>query len=200
MSLLKFLSNVLKTLFTLGLHAEKEDKFRKVFQNIIFISQFMNCFITARGKGKIETTGISVKLFNMEFVSSFVSNRVSRKPSIQPKTRIDRVKMAQLSVSGTKCYFSHAGQGRQQLIPINSWVYGIKKHLRDVNVFLINLTNHANNRRRHSIERDVDLHVVIEKKNKQKNSNTLRSKQANKHRGLQIILKLLSSRQHEQRT
>ena len=155
-------------MFTLGLHAEKEDKFRKVFQNIIFISQFMNCFITARGKGKIETTGISVKLFNMEFVSSFVSNRVSRKPSIQPKTRIDRVKMAQLSVSGTKCYFSHAGQGRQQLIPINSWVYGIKKHLRDVNVFLINLTNHANNRRRHSIERDVDLHVVIEKKTNKK--------------------------------
>ena len=88
------------------------------------------------------------QFFNMEFVSSFVSKRISGKPSIQPKTRIDRVKMAQLSVSGTKCYFSHAGQGRQQLIPINSWVYSIKKHLRDVNVFLINLTSHANNRQR----------------------------------------------------
>ena len=88
------------------------------------------------------------QFFNMEFVSSFVSKPISRKPSIQPKTRIDRVKMAPLSVSGTKCYFSHAGQGRQQLIPINSWVYSIKKHLRDVNVFFINLTSHANNRRR----------------------------------------------------
>ena len=148
---MKFLPNVLKTLFTLSLHAEKEDKFRKVFQNIIFISQFMNCFITARGKAKLKQPAYRTnkfQFFNMEFVSSFVSKRISRKPSIQPKTRIDRVKMAQLSVSGTKCYFSHAGQGRQQLIPINSWVYSIKKHLRDVNVFLINLTSHANNRRR----------------------------------------------------
>ena len=30
--------------------------------------------------------------------------------------------------------------------------------------FLINFTSHAIKRRRHSIERDVDLHVVIEKK------------------------------------
>ena len=67
-------------------------------------------------------------------------NRVSKKPSIQPTTRIDRFKMAQLSCSfatncRTKCCFSRAGQGRQQLIPLNSWVYNIKKkHLRDVNV------------------------------------------------------------------
>ena len=27
----------------------------------LFISQFMNCFIAARGKSKIETTGVSVK-------------------------------------------------------------------------------------------------------------------------------------------
>ena len=33
----------------------------------------------------------------------------------------------------------------------------------------------------------------------QKNADTLQSKQANNHRDLQIILKLLSSRQHEQR-
>ena len=129
----------------------------------------------------------------MEFVSSFVSKPISRKPSIQPKTRIDRVKMAPLSVSGTKCYFSHAGQGRQQLIPINSWVYSIKKHLRDVNVFLINLTSHANNRRRLNRKR-----CRFTCSNRKK-SDTLRSKQANKHRDLQIILKLLSSRQHEQR-
>ena len=57
---MKFLSNVLKTLFTLDLHAKK-GKFRTVFQNILFIGQFMNCFITARGKSKTETTGISVK-------------------------------------------------------------------------------------------------------------------------------------------
>ena len=53
---MKFLSNVLKTLSTLDLHAKK-GKFRTVFQNILFIGQFMNCFITARGKRKIETTG-----------------------------------------------------------------------------------------------------------------------------------------------
>ena len=65
---------------------------------------------------------------------------MSKKPSIQPNTRIDRVKVAQLSCSfaancRTKCYFSRVGQERQQLIPLNSWVYSIKKkHLRDVNV------------------------------------------------------------------
>ena len=57
---------------------------------------------------------------------------MSKKPSIQPKTRIGRVKMAQLPCSfatncRTKCYFSRAYQGRQHLIPINSWVHGIKK-------------------------------------------------------------------------
>ena len=52
---------VLKTFSTLDLHAEKKGKFRTVFQNILFISQFMNCFIAARGKSKIETTGVSVK-------------------------------------------------------------------------------------------------------------------------------------------
>ena len=61
---------------------------------------------------------------------------------------------------------------------------------------LINFTSHAIKRRQHSIERDVDLHVVIECL--KKNTNTLRSKQANNHRDLQIILKLLSSRQQEQ--
>ena len=58
---MEFLSNVLKTLSTLDLHAEKEGKSRTVFQNTLFISQFMNCFIAARGKRKIETTGVSVK-------------------------------------------------------------------------------------------------------------------------------------------
>ena len=57
---------------------------------------------------------------------------MSKKPSIQPKTRIHRVKMAQLPCSfatncRTKCFFSRADQGRQHLIPINSWVHGIKK-------------------------------------------------------------------------
>ena len=32
-----------------------------VFQNSLFIGQFTDCFITARGKSKIETTGVSVK-------------------------------------------------------------------------------------------------------------------------------------------
>ena len=63
--------------------------------------------------------------------------------------------------------------------------------------FLMNFTSHAIKRRQHSIERDVDLHVVIECL--KKDADTLRSKEANNHRDLQIILKLLSSRQHEQR-
>ena len=57
---------------------------------------------------------------------------MSKKPSIQSNTRIDKVKMVQLSCSfatncRTKCYFSRTGQGRQQLIPLNSWVYSFKK-------------------------------------------------------------------------
>ena len=40
--------------------------------------------------------------------------------------------MVQLSCSfatncRTKCYFSRAGQGRQQLIPLNSWVYSFSQ-------------------------------------------------------------------------
>ena len=61
----------------------------------------------------------------------------------------------------------------------------------------MNFTSHAIKRRQHSIERDVDLHVGI--KCLKKRCYTLRSKQANNQRDLQIILKLLSSRQHEQR-
>ena len=61
--------------------------------------------------------------------------------------------------------------------------------------FFMNFTSHAIKRRHHSIERDVDLHVVKECLKK----NALRSKQANNNRDLQIVLKFLSSRQHEQR-
>ena len=63
--------------------------------------------------------------------------------------------------------------------------------------FLINLTSHAIKLRQHSIERAVDLNVVVECL--QKNADTLRSKEANNLRDLQIIMKLLSSRQQEQR-
>ena len=63
--------------------------------------------------------------------------------------------------------------------------------------FLINFTSHAIKRRQHSIERDVDLHVIIECL--RKNADTLRPKEANNHRDLQIILKLLFSRQQERR-
>ena len=58
---MKFLSNVLKTLSILDLHAIK-GKFRTIFQNILFTGQFMTCFITTRGKSKIVCK---------EFVSSF---------------------------------------------------------------------------------------------------------------------------------
>ena len=64
-------------------------------------------------------------------------------------------------------------------------------------LFVMNLTSHVIKHRQHLIERDEDLHAVIEWKNKK--SYTLRSKQANNHRDLQITPKLLSSRQHEQR-
>ena len=48
---------------------KKKDKFRTVFQNILFISQFMNCFITARGKSKFETTGVMSSKF--QFIQQF---------------------------------------------------------------------------------------------------------------------------------
>ena len=79
LSPMKFSSNVLKTLSSLGLHAKKKGFAREkerttpVFQNSLFIGQFTDCFITARGKSKIETTGVSVKWIpiNKEFVGSF---------------------------------------------------------------------------------------------------------------------------------
>ena len=58
---MKFLSYVLTTLSILDLHAEKKGKFRTVIQNILFIGQCMNCFMAARGKSKIETSGVLVK-------------------------------------------------------------------------------------------------------------------------------------------
>ena len=56
MSPRKFLPNVsmFSMFHTLGLHSEKKDKFRTVFQNIVFISQFINCLIAARGKEKLK--------------------------------------------------------------------------------------------------------------------------------------------------
>ena len=64
---------------------------------------------------------------------------MSKNPSIQPKTRIEKVKMAQLSCSfttdcKTKCYFSRASQG-VTAHTLNSWEYNIKENLTDVNVF-----------------------------------------------------------------
>ena len=51
---------------------KKKEEFPTVFQNILFISQFMNCFITARGKIIIETTVKWIPIFfNKAFVGSF---------------------------------------------------------------------------------------------------------------------------------
>ena len=53
---------------------KKKDTFRTVFQNILFISQFMNCFITARGKSKLKQPAyrsMNSNLINKEFVNSF---------------------------------------------------------------------------------------------------------------------------------
>ena len=60
-----------------------------------------------------------------------------KKSSIQPRTRIEGVRMAHLSCSferycSTKCDFS--SPGRQRLIPLTSCTDTIKEHLRDVNV------------------------------------------------------------------
>ena len=72
---MKFLSNVSKTLYTLWFaRRKKKDRFRMVFQNILFISQFMNCFITARGKAKLKQPAyrsMNSNLINKEFVNSF---------------------------------------------------------------------------------------------------------------------------------
>ena len=53
--------------------AREKERTTPVFQNSLFIGQFTDCFITARGKSKIETTGVSVKWIpiNKEFVGSF---------------------------------------------------------------------------------------------------------------------------------
>ena len=51
---MKFLSNVLKTLSTLDLHAKKKGRFGTVFHNILFIGQFVNFFIAAQGKSKLK--------------------------------------------------------------------------------------------------------------------------------------------------
>ena len=41
---------------------KRKGKFRTVFQNILLIGQFMNCSTAARGKSKIETTGVPADL------------------------------------------------------------------------------------------------------------------------------------------
>ena len=41
--------------------ARGKERTTPVFQNSLFIGQFTDCFITARGESKIETTGVSVK-------------------------------------------------------------------------------------------------------------------------------------------
>ena len=74
---------------------------------------------------------------------------------------------------------------------------GYSSNYRWLRFLFKNFTSHAIKRRQHSIQRDADLCVVIECLKKY--ADILRSKQANNHRDLQIILKLLSSRQHEQR-
>ena len=49
---------------------KKKGKFWTVFQNILFISQFMNCFIAARGKSR-RIGQMNFNFFNKELVSSF---------------------------------------------------------------------------------------------------------------------------------
>ena len=59
-----------------------------------------------------------------------------------------------------------------------SWNFSLREIAGSLLVHsLINFTSHAIKRRQHSIERDVDLHLVI--KCVKKIEDTLRSKQAN---------------------
>ena len=66
-----------------------------------------------------------------------------------------------------------------------------------VEILLAHSLSYAIQHQQHLIERDVDLHVVLECLKKR--AGILRSKQSISHRDLQNILKLLFSRQHEQR-
>ena len=72
LSPMKFSSYVSKN-FVFPWFAREKERTTPVFQNSLFIGQFTDCFITARGKSKIETTGVSVKWIpiNKEFVGSF---------------------------------------------------------------------------------------------------------------------------------
>ena len=44
------------------------------------------------------------------------------------------------TICRTKCYFSRAGQGQQQLIPLNSLVYSIKKQRNEETTFVVNVS------------------------------------------------------------
>ena len=79
-----------------------------------------------------------------------------------------------------------------------SWDFFIEENLQEAYWskycwLTLNFRSHAIKRRERSIERGVNLYVVIEYL--KKNADTSRSKQANNSRDLQIILKLLSCRQ-----
>ena len=79
-----------------------------------------------------------------------------------------------------------------------SWDFFIEENLQEAYWskycwLTLNFRSHAIKRRECSIERGVNLYVVIEYL--KKNADTSRSKQANNSRDLQIILKLLSCRQ-----
>ena len=64
----KYLLIVIKTLFTLGLHAITERQISNGISKQLSISQFMNCSITpiAREISKIETTDLLVKFQSIQ--------------------------------------------------------------------------------------------------------------------------------------
>ena len=74
---MKFLSNVLKTLSTLDLHAKRKGRFGTVFHNILFIGQFVNFFIAAQGKSKLKQPAskciptFSARSLSVHFSSKF---------------------------------------------------------------------------------------------------------------------------------
>ena len=65
--------------------------------------------------------------------------------------------------------------------------------------FAINIFYKSRNKTPVTLDRERCRFTCDRRILEKKNADTLRSKQTNNHRDLQIILKLLSSRQHEQR-
>ena len=115
---------------------------------------------------------------------------------LQEKVQIYAIKLKNKRPLHLTFFHIYCPCSRKQLTM--SWDFFIEENLQEAYWskycwLILNFRSHAIKHRERSIERVVNLHVVIEYL--KKNADTSRSKQANNHRDLQIILKLLSCRQ-----